>query len=372
MVDLQPYLKVMVDKGGSDLFFSVGARPNVNVEGHTIPIGAESVDSETITALAYSVLSPEEIATFESELELNIGFNREGIGRFRANIYRSRGEISMVIRYIKASIPDMQELGLPAILQKLIIEKRGLIVIVGATGSGKSTTLASMINYRNQNKSGHILTIEDPIEFVHEHKKSVVDQREIGTDTRSYDAALMNALREAADVIVIGEVRDEQVMRRAIQYAETGHLCLTTLHASNANQALERIMNFFPEEERRRILQDLGFHLKAIVSQRLLRGEDDRRLAVVEVMLNSPHIADLVEQGKINEIRETMEKQVEDGIEGVSTFDQSILELWRAGRISASEAVRNADSQHNVHMKIEFEKPGSLDDAEDVDLTLGE
>jgi len=370
-MELQPYLKVMVDKNGSDLFFSVGARPNVKVEGHTIPIGSEPVDSETIKTLAYSLLDPDEIKAFESELELNIGFDREGIGRFRANIYQSRGEISMVIRYIKGTIPDMQELGLPAILQKLILEKRGLIMIVGATGSGKSTTLASMIDYRNQNLSGHILTIEDPIEFVHEHKKSVVDQREVGTDTRSYDAALMNALREAPDVIVIGEVRDEEVMRRAIQYAETGHLCLTTLHASNANQALERITNFFAEDERERVLQDLGFHLKAIVSQRLVHGLDDKRVALVEVMLNSAHIADLVTQGKINEVRESMEKQVEDGVEGVSTFDQSILELWRAEKISASEAVRNADSQHNVHMKIEFEKPGSLDDMEEVDLTLG-
>lgn len=370
-MELLPYLKVMVDKNGSDLFFSVGARPNVKVEGNTIPIGSEAVDSETMQKLAYSLLDDDEIEEFESDMELNIGFNREGIGRFRANLYQSRGEISMVIRYIKGTIPDMPSLGLPPILSKLIMEKRGLILIVGATGSGKSTTLASMIDYRNQNLAGHILTIEDPIEFVHEHKKAVVDQREIGTDTLSYDAALMNALREAPDVIVIGEVRDEQVMRRAIQYAETGHLCISTLHASNAHQALERILNFFAEDERNRVLQDLAYHLKAIISQRLVRGESERRVPVIEVMLNSAHIADLIEQGKINEIREVMEKQVEDGIEGVSTFDKSILQLWRDGKISASEAVRNADSQHNVHMKIEFEKPGSLDDAEEVDLTLG-
>lgn len=370
-MELLPYLKVMVDKNGSDLFFSVGARPNVKVEGDTIPVGSESVDAETIRSMAYSLLSEDEISAFESEHELNISFSRDGIGRFRANIYQSRGEVSMAIRYIRACIPDLQSLGLPDILQKLVLEKRGLILVVGATGSGKSTTLASMIDYRNQNSSGHILTIEDPIEFIHEHKKSVVDQREVGADTRSYDAALMNVLREAPDMIVIGEVRDEAVMRKAVQYAEVGHLCLTTLHASNANQALERIINFFPEGERQRVLQDLSLHLRAIVSQRLLRGEDGKRLAVVEVMLNSPHIADLIEQGKINEIREVMDKQAEDGIEGVSTFDQSILQLWREGKISAKEAVRNADSQHNVHMKIEFEKPGSLDKTEDVDLTLG-
>jgi len=368
MMELLPYLKVMVDKNGSDLFFSVGARPNVKVEGNTIPVGSEPVDAETTKRLAYSLMSEDEIKTFESELELNIGFNRDGIGRFRANIFQSRNEVSMAIRYIKDVIPDMKSLGLPDILKKLILEKRGLILIVGATGSGKSTTLASMINYRNDNKSGHILTIEDPIEFIHEHKKSVVDQREIGTDTRSYDAALMNALREAPDVIVIGEVRDENVMRRAIQYAETGHLCITTLHANNANQALERILNFFPEEERQRVLQDLGLLLKGIVSQRLLHGEgDNKRVAVVEVMLNTAHIAGLIEQGKINEIREIMIKQAKDGIEGVSTFDESILALWRDGKISASEAVRNADSQHNVHMTIEFEKPGTLDDIGDVD-----
>ena len=370
-MELLPYLRVMVDKKASDLFFSVGARPNVKVEGKTIPVGSEAADAETMKRLAYALMNQDEIEEFERDLELNIGFNQEEVGRFRANIYQSRGDISMVIRYIQSNIPDFKELGLPDVLQDLIMEKRGLILIVGATGSGKSTTMATMIDYRNRNQAGHILTIEDPIEFVHEHKKSVVDQREIGADTRSYDAALMNALREAPDVIVIGEVRDEQVMRRAIQYAETGHLCMTTLHASNANQALERIMNFFPEEERQRVLQDLSFHLKAIISQRLVRGEDEKRVAIIETMLNSAYIADLIEQGKINEIREAMEKQVEDGIKGVSTFDTSLLELWRAGRISAGEAVRNADSQHNVHMKIEFEKPGSLDDTGDVDLTLG-
>jgi twitching motility protein PilU len=370
-MDLLPYLKMMVEKNGSDLFFSVGARPNIKVEGKTIPIGSEPVDAETTKRLAYSIMSQNEIKAFESDLELNIGFSRDGIGRFRANIYQSRDEVSMVIRYIKDIIPDMKTLGLPDILKKLILEKRGLILVVGATGTGKTTTLASMIDYRNTHESGHILTIEDPIEFIHKHKKSVVDQREIGTDTRSYDAALMNALREAPDVIAIGEVRDEHVMRRAIQYAETGHLCITTLHASNASQTLERILNFFPGEERQRVLQDLGLFLKAVISQRLLYTKGGKRAAVVEVMMNSAHIADLIEQGKINDIKEVMVRQAKDGIEGVSTFDDSILALWRDGRISASEAVRNADSQHNVHMTIEFEKPGSLDDVADTDLTLG-
>jgi len=370
-MELKPYLKVMVDKGGSDLFFSVGARPNMKVEGHTVPVGSEPVDAQTMQKLAYSVMSKEDIRSFESELELNIGFSLPDIGRFRANVYQSRGQISMVIRYIRDRIPDMDSLGLPDILKKLILEKRGLILIVGATGTGKSTTLASMIDYRNTSKSGHILTIEDPIEFIHAHKKSVVDQREVGADTKNYANALMNALREAPDVIVIGEIRDEEVMQRAVQYAETGHLCISTLHASNANQALERIINFFPEDEHQRLFQDLALNLKAVISQRLIYGHDNKRVAVFEVMLNSPHIADLIEQGKISEIREAMEKQVNDGIEGVSTFDQSILELWRAGKVSAQEAVRNADSQHNVHMKIEFEAPGSLDKVEDVDLTLG-
>ncbi len=245
LMELLPYLRLMVEKGGTDMFFSVGTRPHVNIEGQTVPMGDKKLDAPSLTRLVYSVMDDDQRSTFDTTLELNMGFTMEGCGRFRANIYRQRGDIAMVVRYIKDQIPTIEELGLPLVLQKLVMEKHGLVLVVGATGSGKSTTLASMLDYRNTLRHGHILTVEDPIEFVYKHKKSVVDQREVGINTLSYGAALKNALREAPDVIVIGEIRDQDTMQYAIHYAETGHLCLSTLHANNANQALERIINFF-------------------------------------------------------------------------------------------------------------------------------
>jgi twitching motility protein PilU len=368
-MDITPFLKIMVEHGGSDMFFSVGARANVKIEGKTVPVGNEPLDSQTLKGLAYAIMDEEQKQIFDSTLELNMGFTLPDVGRFRANLYHQRGDVAMVIRHISDVIPSMEELGLPAILNTLILEKRGLVLVVGATGSGKSTTLASMIDHRNTSTTGHILTVEDPIEFIHQHKKSVVDQREVGIDTLSYTAALKNALREAPDVIMIGEVRDSQTMQHAIHYSETGHLCLATLHASNANQTLERIINFFPEEARDRALQDLALHTKAIISQRLVRGTDGKRVAAVEVLLNSPHIADLIEKGRIGEIKDFMDQGT---VEGIQTFDNALYDLYKAGRINAREAVRNADSQHNVRMRIEFENPGTFQQFDTPDLTIGE
>lgn len=370
-MEILPYLKEVVEKNASDVYFSVGAKANIKIEGEAYPIG-ECIDAETMKHLVHSILTEKDIRRFETERELNFSFQQEGVGRFRVNVFLSKGHMSMVVRYIKDTVPGVVELGLPEMLNELVLEKRGLVLVTGTTGSGKSTTLASMIDYRNNNLAGHILTIEDPIEFVFEHKKSIVDQREVGTDTDTHHTALMNALREAPDMIVIGEIRDDVVMNQALRFSETGHLCLSTLHASNAYQSLERILNFFPESERQRVLQDMSLHLKAIISQRLITGIDGKRVVAVEVMRNSAYIADLITQGRVTEVREAMLKQASDGREGVVTFDQSIINLWREGKISAAEAIRNADSKHNVHMTIEFEEPGSLDGNVDVDLTLGD
>jgi len=369
MSGITPYLKLMVDKGGSDLFLSVGARPQMKIEGKAVPIGQTPLDPTTIGALAASIMDTKQQQQFEATLELNTGFSANGIGRFRANLYHQRGQIAIVLRHIKQSIPSIEALGLPAVLAELVLKQRGLLLVVGATGSGKSTTLAAMLDYRNENCGGHILTIEDPIEFLHQHKRSVVDQREVGIDTLSYGEALKNALRESPDVIMIGEVRDAETMQHALHFSETGHLCLATLHASNANQALERVVNFFPEDTRDHALQDLALHLQAIVSQRLVRGLDAKRVAAVEVLINSPTIADYIENGRIGDLKDFMEKQT---VEGIQTFDQSLYALYEANQIDAKEAVRNADSQHNVRMRIEFAHPGTFANAEAPDLSIGE
>jgi len=369
MSQITPYLKLMVEKGGSDLFLSVGARPQLKVEGKAVPIGHTHLDPDALKGLAASILDAEQQREFETSLELNTGFSAEGIGRFRANLYRQRGQIAIVLRHIKQTIPSIEALGLPSILSELVLKERGLLLVVGATGSGKSTTLAAMLDYRNQHCSGHILTIEDPIEFLHQHKRSVVDQREVGIDTLSYGAALKNALRESPDVIMIGEVRDADTMQHALHFSETGHLCLATLHASNANQALERVINFFPEDARDRALQDLALHLQAIVSQRLVRRRDAKRIAAVEVLINSPTIADYIENARIGDLKQFMEQQT---VEGIQTFDQCLYALYEANQIDAKEAVRNADSQHNVRLRIEFAHPGTFATTEAPDLSIGD
>ncbi len=364
-MDITAYLKLMVDHDASDLFFSVGAPVNVKIEGHTKNIGEKPLSSQDARALAYSIMNDDQVASFEGNLELNMAISINDLGRFRVNVYRQRGETAMVIRYIKNKIPSIESLGLPVILKELIMEKQGLILVVGATGSGKSTTLASMINYRNENKHGHILTIEDPIEFVHEHKKSVVDQREVGLDTRSYGEALKNALREAPDVIVVGEIRDRETMRHAIHFSETGHICLSTLHANNANQTLERIINFFPDTVHHGLFMDLSQHLRAIISQRLIQTPDNKRVPAVEILLTSPFIAELIEDGRISEIKDAMEQAEMDGMQ---TFDQSLYKLYKEGRINVEEALHNADSRNNLRLRLRLDDPHQFEASEDLEI----
>lgn len=357
-MDITPFFKLMVEKGASDLFFSVGAPPNIKIEGVTSPVGQAPIKSQQMAEIVQSIMSDDQSKEFEATMELNMAFSVIGVGRFRINLFRQRGETAMVIRYIKGEIPSLDDLKLPKILKSIIMELRGMVLIVGSTGSGKSTTLASMLDYRNQNHRGHILTIEDPIEFLHKHKKSIVDQREVGIDTISYDNALKNAMREAPDVILIGEIRERETMKHAIAYAETGHLCISTLHANNANQVLERIINFFPEDAKLQILSDLALNLRAIISLRLIPGIEHARVPAVEVLLNSPYISDLIEKGKIEEIKEVMGRSNEQGMQ---TFDQSLLKLYFEGKITKENAIKFADSKNNVGLEIRLKEETSFD-----------
>ncbi len=356
-MDIVPYLKLMVQKNGSDLFFSTGAPPNLKTEGHTMPIGDSPMAPGMVRKLAYSIMNDDQVKEYEATMEGNLAISISGLGRFRVNVFRQRGDVAMVIRYIKGKIPSIEDLHLPQKLKELIMEPRGLILIVGSTGSGKSTTLASMIDYRNDNQTGHILTIEDPVEFLHTHKKSVVDQREVGLDTLSYEVALKNAMREAPDVILIGEIRDQQTMQHAIAYAETGHLCLSTLHANNANQALDRIINFFPDTAHRQLYMDLSLNLKAVVSQRLIKSTDGQRVPAVEIMLLSTFVAELIQKGDIHAVKEAMEQGTERGMQ---TFDQALYKLYKEGRISLENALGNADSRNNLSLKIRLDESGDI------------
>ncbi len=364
-MDITPYLRLMVEKEGSDLFFYVGAPPHIKIEGVVRPVGNKPIPPGGVEKIAYSVMNDDTIRDFERECEANHAISVSGVGRFRANVFRQRGEVAMVIRYIKSDIPNTDELSLPNILNDLIMEKRGLILVVGSTGSGKSTSLAAMIDHRNRNAAGHILTIEDPIEFVHSHKKSVVGQREVGIDTMSYANALKNAMREAPDVILIGEVRDQATMGHAVHYAETGHLCLSTLHSNNANGALDRIINFFPEGARHQLLMDLSSTLKAIVSQRLVIGTDGRRIPAVEILLNTPYIAELIQKGKIDQIKDAMTQGVQLGMQ---TFDQALFKLYQEGKVTEEEAIKNADSKNNVALEIRLSRGAAGDDASSLTI----
>ena len=350
MSSLDPFLKHMAEKNASDLFLTTGAPPSVKIDGVTRPVTRSILKSGSVKDIAYEVMSDEQCARFERYLEMNLGLTRD-TGRFRVNIYYQRGEVSMVVRYIKSDIPTITTLGLPPVLETLVKAKQGLILVVGSTGSGKSTTLASMLQNRNEDKSGHILTVEDPIEYMFTHKKSIVGQREVGLDTLSYENALREAMREAPDVIMIGEVRDRRTMEAAISYADTGHLCLTTLHAVNAYQALDRIINMFPPDAKNQVLMDLSLNLSSIISQRLVQGIDGGRHAAVEVMIRSPYIAELIRRGDIHEIKDIMAK---GGRDGMQTFDQSLYHLYKNNLITLETALENADSRGDLEWQINF------------------
>lgn len=350
-MNLQPYLKLMAERGGSDIFFTTGAPVSMNIEGVMHPIGKTPLQPGMTRELAYSVMDENQTMGFEATMEMNMGLSVKGLGRFRINVYTQRGEVSMVIRYIKSDIPSIDELNLPQKLKDLVCLRKGLVLVVGATGSGKSTTLASMIDHRSHAMPGHILTIEDPIEFTFNHNKSIVGQREVGLDTLSYENALREAMREAPNVIMIGEVRDRETMEAAIQYADTGHLCLTTLHAVNANQTLDRILSFFPPDARNQILMDLSLNLQAIVSQRLVSGLKGMRVAAIEILINSPYISELIRRGDFHEIKAIMEKGEADGMQ---TFDQSLFQLFSEGKIDIKTALSHADSRSNLEWKINF------------------
>jgi len=371
---LEPYLKAMVEKQASDLFFVTAAPPNMKVQGVTSAISKKAFESGQIKKLAYSILSNEQIRDFEINREMNLGFTLSDVGRFRVNIYIQRSEVSMVIRYIKWEIPSIDELGLPQVLKNIVMNKTGMILVVGSTGSGKSTTLASMIDYRNKFEGGHILTIEDPIEFVFRHNRSIVSQREVGIDTLSYENALREALREAPEVIMIGEARDAKTMKAAITFADTGHLCMTTLHAVNANQAMDRIMNMFPTDMRNQLLMDLSLNLKAVISQRLLPGMKGKLACAVEILMNTPYISELLRDGNFHAIKEIMEKGETTGMQ---TFDQSLYDLYKSDQITIKSALAYADSSTNLEWKLNFGEEKKTDPRHDLnqqadleDLTL--
>jgi twitching motility protein PilU len=360
--DMQGYLKLLVESGASDLFMSPGAPATIKVDGLAKPVDDIVLDAARVDALACSLLNSDEAKRFGLELELNKAIALEGGARFRVNLFRQRGMTALVVRYIRSDIPTIPELGMPLLLQDLVMEQSGLILITGAAGSGKSTTMAAMIDYRNRNKPGHILMIEDPIEFVHTHRHSIVDQREIGIDTLSFGNALRNAMREAPDVIAIGEIRDLESLKYALAYAETGQLCLATLHASNAHQTLERILNFYEQQFHPQVLLDLSLHLKAIISQRLLRGTDGKRVPASEILINTPHVAELIKKGHIDKISEAI---AQDNQTGSFSFDQSLFRLWRGGKISKEEALTHADSHANISVLMRLDE-GTVDKANDA------
>jgi len=352
-------LTMMMQKKGSDLFITSGFPPAMKIDGKMTPATAQPLSSQHTQELARAIMNDKQAAEFEATKECNFAISPASIGRFRVNAFIQQGRVGMILRTINVKIPEMEDLKLPPVLKDVSMTKRGLVLFVGGTGSGKSTSLAAMIGYRNQNSYGHIITIEDPVEYVHDHRNCVVTQREVGVDTDSWEAALKNTLRQAPDVILIGEIRDREVMEHAIAFAETGHLAMGTLHANNANQAIDRIINFFPEERRPQLLMDLSLNLKAVVSQRLIPVKDGKgRAAAVEVLLNSPLIADLIFKGEIHGIKEIMKKSKELGMK---TFDMALFDLFEEGRISYDDALRFADSMNEVRLMIKLNSKQSQD-----------
>jgi twitching motility protein PilU len=346
---LTPLFKLMAEKQASDLFISAGAPVSIKIVGNIMPVNATIIDGESARKIAYEIMTDKQVREFEETMEMNFSYVVPDTGRFRVNIFRQRGNVAMVVRFLRSGTPGIDKLKLPAVLKELVMEKRGFIVVVGSTGSGKSTTLAAMIEHRNALRPGHILTIEDPMEFVFRNDKCVINQREVGTDTKSYENALVNAMREAPDMMMIGEIRDRQTLQHALLYAQTGHLCISTLHANNSYHALNRIINFFPYEARTSLLSDLAISLKAIISQRLVKANDGTLVAAVEVMLNTKHVAELIKKGEIDQIKDAMEQSLSPGSK---TFEQALFELYMAGAVSNDEALKNSDSATNLSWLI--------------------
>ena len=358
-------LRALIAKKGSDLFLTVGYAPAMKIDSKMTPVSQQLLTAGHTAMLARAIMNDKQAAEFEARKECNFAIAPAGIGRFRVNCFVQQGQVAAVLRVITTTIPNFEDLRLPPVLKDVGMTKRGLVLFVGATGSGKSTSLAAMIDYRNQNSHGHIITIEDPVEYVHPHKNCLISQREVGVDTDSWEAALKNTLRQAPDVILIGEIRDRETMEHAIAFSETGHLCLGTLHANNSNQAMDRIINFFPEERRQQLLMDLSLNLKGVISQRLIPVREGKgRAAAVEIMLNSPLISDLIFKGEVHEIKEIMKKSRELGMQ---TFDQAIFDLYEAGRISYEDALRFADSTNEVRLNIKLHGK----EAKGKDITKG-
>jgi twitching motility protein PilU len=346
---LDKLFQLMAEKQASDIYVSAGTPIHIKIQGNVLPVNQQVMLPDMIEKMAYELMTPDQVKTFESTLEMNLSFGVQQVGNFRINIFRQRGSVSIVVRFILGNIPELESLELPSILNDLVMEKRGLILIVGATGSGKSTTIASMLDHRNTKRAGHILTVEDPIEYLFRHKKSIVNQREIGLDTLDWQAALKNAMRQAPDCILIGEIRDKETMQAAIGYSQTGHLCLATLHANNSYHALNRIISFFPLENRPALFLDLSVALRAIVSQRLVRKVDGKRAPACEVMLNTRHISELIDRGEVQAIKEAMEQTMAPGSQ---TFEQDLFRLYREGKVALEEALANADSPTNLSWLI--------------------
>jgi twitching motility protein PilU len=349
--------QVMAAKKASDIFISVGAPINIKMNGVAMPVNQTIMTAETVQELLYQVLNERQIKEFEDEMELNTAFQLEGIGAFRISAFRQKGSPAVVVRFIPGTIPGLDTLGLPEVLKEVIMQKRGLILMVGATGSGKSTSLSAMLDFRNERKSGHILTLEDPVEFIFQNKKSIVNQREVGTDTKAFEIALKNALRQAPDCILIGEIRDKATMAMALAYSQSGHLCLATLHANNSYHAMNRIINFYPLENRPSLLLDLSAALQGVISQRLVRTKTGARVAACEVLLNTRHIAELIEKGEINEIKDALEKSMAPGSQ---TFEQALFRLFMEGKITQEEAMANADSATNMLWLINQATAGEI------------
>jgi twitching motility protein PilU len=358
---LDRLFKMMAEKQASDLFISCGAPINIKINGVVSPIATQPMDVETVRRIAYELMTKDQAREFESEMEMNLSYLDRSVGNFRINIFRQRGTISMVIRYVRSRVPPFELLKLPSVLLNLVMEKRGLILVAGATGSGKSTTLAAMIDYRNTNRSGHILTLEDPIEYLFEHKQSIVNQREIGVDTQGYNNALPNALREAPDLIMIGEIRERDTMQQALLHTLTGHLCLSTIHANNSYHALSRIINMFPYDARSGLLSDLSIGLRAIISQRLVRNKEGEQQPAVEILLNTSLIAELIKNGEITQMKEAMEQSLYPGSQ---TFEQALCRLYLDGVVSYDEALAAADSPTNLAWLVNQNSPTTTVDAE--------